>query len=217
MRHFSAAEWLELARDSTLLEQRSLMERHLADGCDKCRKLSAMWSEVVEISRREPSYTPPMDAVHSAKAAFVSERSWKWLPKIAQVAQLIFDSFRQPAPAAMRGAAATCRQLLQEAKPFVIDLRVEYEPARKIVRLTGQVLNSNEPDKEVSDVEAFLLKGEDLLSRTRANASGEFDLDFQEQEDLHLFIDIRGRKVIEIQLPTSLAEPSGMVGETKYD
>lgn len=215
MRHFSAAEWFELAQNSTSLEEKSLMERHLADGCDKCRKLSAMWREVLEISRREPSYTPPSDAVHSAKAAFVSERGWQWFPKIAQTAQLIFDSFRQPAPAAIRGAAATSRQLLQEAKPFVIDLRVEYEPARKMVRLTGQVLNSNEPDKEVSGVEVFLLKGEHLSSRTTANASGEFDLDFQEQEDLHLFIDIPGRKVIEIQLPTSLAEPGGMVRETK--
>ncbi len=176
------------------------MERHLEEGCYECRKLVLMWKEVLEIGRCEPSYNPPVYAVRSAKAGFVPDRSWKWLGQIAQVAQLIFDGSRAPASAAVRGAVTSSPQFLHEAKPFVIDLRMECLVG-KAVRLTGQVLNSNEPDKEVPDVEVFLLKGEDLAFRTTANNSGEFELEFQDEEGLQLFIDIRGRKVVEIQLP----------------
>jgi hypothetical protein len=167
---------------------------------------AAQWREVFEISRRELNYHPPADAVRSVEAMFVPEQRWKWLPQMAQAAQLLFDSIREPAPAAVRGSAASSRQFLQEARPFLIDLRIECDPARKSLRLMGQVVNSKEPNTSVADVEVFLLKGEHLAARTMANISGEFDLEFMDEEGLQLFIDIRGQKVIEIRLPASLGE-----------
>ncbi len=204
MSHFSAGQWFEFARDTALSEQKAVMQRHLEDGCQECRNLSGIWSEVLEINRRESDYHPPAGAVRSAKAMFVPERSWKWFPEIAVAARLIFDSIREATPTAVRGSMTSSRQTLQEAMPFVIDLRVECEPARKRVHLIGQVLNSKEPNKNVANVDVFLLKGEHLAAKTAANTSGEFDLEFQDEEDLKLFIDIRGQKVIEIRLPTSL-------------
>jgi hypothetical protein len=116
---------------------------------------------------------------------------------------LIFDTIREPAPEATRGPTKSYRQVLQEALPFLIDLRVECDPEQKWIRLTGQVLNSKEPDKNVTNVEVFLLKGEHLAARTKANASGEFALEFKDEEGLQLFIDVRGQQVIEIRLPSS--------------
>jgi hypothetical protein len=204
MSHFSAAQWFEFAGHMLSSEQRVLMQRHLEEGCDECRNLSVLWSEVLDISRRESSYRAQETAVESAKAIFVPEESWKWFRQIAQVAELILDSIRQPTPAAIRGSTASSRQVLHKATPFMVDLRVEYDPARKWLRLIGQVLNSAEPAKNVLDVDVFLLKGDHLATRTTANASGEFALEFQDEEGLQLFIDIRGQKVIEIRLPTSL-------------
>ena len=162
-----------------------------------------MWREVMDIGRRELNYRPPMDSVRSAKAVFVSTERWKWLPHIAQVARLIFDSSEAPAPAAIRGSKVSDRQILQEAKPYLVDVRMECESARKWVHITGKVLDSEEPDKNVADVEAFLLKGEYLAAKTKANASGEFSLEFKDEGGLQLFVDIRGKQVIEIQSPTS--------------
>jgi hypothetical protein len=162
------------------------------------------------MGRRELNYRPPVDAVRSAKAAFVSTERWKWLPRMAQVARLIFDSSQAAAPAAVRGATACDQQLLQESKPYLVDVRVECEPARKRVHLTGQVLNSEEPDKNVVDAEIFLLKGEHLAARTKANASGEFSLEFKDEEGLQLFVDIPGKQVIEIRLPSSPMNGFGM-------
>jgi hypothetical protein len=121
---------------------------------------------------------------------------------------LIFDSSQAPTAAAMRGSTVSDRQFLQEAKPYLVDVRLECESARnesarKWVHLTGQVLDSEQPDRNVADVEVFLLKGEHLAAKTKANASGEFSLEFKDEEDLQLFVDIRGKQIIEIQLPTS--------------
>jgi len=206
MGHFSAAQWFEFARDTAPSEVKALMQRHLENGCDGCQKVSRMWSEVLEISHRELNYNPPPSAIRAAEAAFVPREGWDWLPQIAELARLIFDSINNPHPAAVRGGMTSSRQFLQEAKPFMIDLRVECEPARKRVRLIGQVLNSTEPNKHVANVEVFLLNGEHLAARTKANPSGEFDLEFEEKEGLQLFIDIRGQKVIEIRLPVSSGE-----------
>jgi hypothetical protein len=215
MVHFSTAQWFEFAHGTPPPEQEAAMRRHLEEGCDACQKLSAMWKEVLELSGRESGYQPPSGAVRSVKAMFVPERRWKWLPEIAEWAQLLFDSIREPSLAAVRGSQASSRQFLQEARPFVIDLRMECEPARKKVHLIGQVVNSKEPNKNVADVEVFLLKGEHLAARTMANISGEFDLEFVDEEDLQLFIDIRGQKVIEIRLPAAPGKNHESAGGTE--
>ena len=124
-------------------------------------------------------------------------------PRLLQAAQLIFDSTLSPIQAGVRGSTLS-RQFLQEAAPFVVDLRAAFEPAQKRIRLAGQVLNSAEPQKNVSDVEIFLLKGDQLAANTKANAAGEFELEFKDDENLQLFVDIRGRKVIEIRVPSYL-------------
>lgn len=203
MIHFSSEQWFEFARNAEPAEEHPLMERHLEDGCDECRKVAAMWTEVLEIAARESRYHLPAGVVRSARAAFAPRGNWRWLTEIAQAAETIFDSMLEPIPAAVRGSAAPARQFLQEAKPFVVDLRVEFEPILKRVRLVGQVLSSTEPQKIVSDVDVFLLRGEQLAANTTANSSGEFELEFEAEENLQLFVDIRGRKVIEVRLPVS--------------
>lgn len=209
MKHFSAAEWFEFVRDSAAGRQNGSLQRHLDEGCQECGSDRAFWQEFLEIGSREPSYTPPLHIIEAAKAAFFSRAGWEWLRETAQLAGLVFDSLLAPMPVEIRGSTTSSRQFLQEAKPFMVDLRMECEPARRSVRLNGQVLNSNKPDEDVTDVDVFLLKGENLATKTSANTSGEFDLDFQDEEDLQLFIDIRGRKIIEVRLPSPLADCKG--------
>lgn len=203
MSHFSAAQWFEYVSRAGSSEGSVLIERHLGEDCGECHKFLEFWRSVIEIARREPNYRPSELAVASAKAMFEPEEPWRWFSQIAQVAKVLLDSFREPMPAAVRGSMTSSRQLLQEAKPFVIDVRLEYESARKRVRMIGQVVNSKEPAKSVSDVDIFLLDGERLAARATANSSGEFQLEFSEEAGLQLFVDIRGQKVVEILLPSS--------------
>jgi hypothetical protein len=204
MVHFSAEQWFEFARACEQPREETLpMQQHLDEGCDSCHKLVAMWREVLEIGARESRYQPPDGMQRSVRAIYVPQERWRWFPKIAETARLIFDSRSDPIPAEVRGSNLSM-QFIQEATPFVVDIRAAFEPARKSIRLAGQVLNSSEPQKNVSDVEIFLLNGDTLAANTKANASGEFELEFKEDQNLQLFVDIRGRKVIEIPVPTRL-------------
>jgi hypothetical protein len=201
MSHFSAEQWFELARGVAPAEQKIQMESHLEEGCEPCRKLFRMWTEALDISRRESRYRPPAGVIRSAKATFVPEASWKWFPEIAETAKLIFDSLTEPIPSTIRGSTTAARHFVQEAGPFLIDLRVEFEPVRNFVRVIGQVLNSVEPTEYVEDLQIYLLKGEELAGQTAGDKSGEFILEFEDVENRSLFADIGGKRVIEITLP----------------
>lgn len=181
------------------------MQSHLDQGCERCQELSETWRKVIETTRREPACRPPEGAVRAVKAAFTPEKRWGWLRQMARMAQLIFDTTREPAVAAVRGSTSSARQLMHRAEPFIIDLRLESEPLQKRISLIGQVLNSKDTKKEVKGVEVVLLSGERLLAKTAANSSGEFALKFEKEEDLRLFINIEGHRAIGIVLPESEA------------
>lgn len=213
MSHFSAEQWFDYVGKIGPSEVFAPIERHLTEGCGECKELFEFWKEVLEIAQREASFRPSDALVESVKEAFKPEDNWRWFPQIAQLAKLLFDSLQASIPAAVRGPTSGSRQLLQEAKPFVIDLRLEHEPARKRTRVIGQVLNSEEPAKNVTDVDIFLLDGERLVARTAVNDSGEFQMEFVEEEGLQLFVDIRARKIVEILLPHSIAKEKAAAGQ----
>lgn len=200
MSHFSAEGWFDFARGTLSPEQRAPMQCHLDSECDQCFKVFETWRTVLEIVSREAVYRPPASAVRCVKAAYVSGNPWRWLPQVARMARLVFDSFRQPA-AAVRSSMPSSRQFLHEAEPFVIDVRVESEPAQKRVWLTGQVLNSEKPDMKIEGVDVVLLSGERLIAKTAANPSGEFEFEYHHETGLQLFINIRGQRAIGIVLP----------------
>jgi hypothetical protein len=200
MNHFSAEGWFDFARGELSPDERAQMQSHLDSECDQCFKAFGTWQKVLQIVGREVAYRPPASAVQFVKAAYLSGRRGTWFPQLARMAQLVFDSFRNPA-AAVRGSMPCTRQFLHEAEPFVIDLRVESEPAQKHTWLTGQVLNSEKPDMKIEAVDVLLLSGERLIAKTATNPSGEFEFEYHDERDLQLFINIRGQRAIGIALP----------------
>jgi hypothetical protein len=178
------------------------MQAHLEQGCAECLKSWTFWRLILDVSSRETSYSPGPDAIRAAKDAYIHGESWKWLREVAQFAELVFDSFRQASPAMVRGAGPTCRQLVHDAEPFVIDLRLESDPIGRRTFLTGQVLNSANPEEMLGDIDVVLLSGERLIKRTVATNSGEFELELGHEQDMQLFINIRGERAIGITLPS---------------
>lgn len=202
MSHFSAAGWFDFARGALSQEEKTPMQHHLDEGCGQCFKVLDIWQTVLKTVRREPGYRPSESAVRCAKAQYVAQARWTWLPQIARMARLTFDTSHHLA-AAVRSSMPSSRQFLYKAEPFVIDLRVESEPAQKRVWLMGQVLNSKKPDMKIDDVDVVLLSGERLLAKTTSNPAGEFEFEFDDGKALQLFINIRGRRAIGIVLPDS--------------
>jgi hypothetical protein len=202
MSHFSAAGWFDFARGTLPPEERAAMQHHLDQDCDRCFKVLNMWQTVLDTVRREPAYRPSANAVRCVKAAYLSESRWKWLPQMARMARLVFDTSHHAA-AAVRSSVPCSRQFLYKAEPFVIDLRVELEPSQSRVWLMGQVLNARKPDMKTEDVDVVLLSGERLVAKTTTNPAGEFEFEFDDGKGLQLFINIRGQRAIGIVLPDS--------------
>lgn len=203
MNHFSPSDWIDLARAVLDTAQATRLESHLREGCEECRKSSDLWRQLLACSAREAEYEPPASAVRAIKAAYASAEPARWLPRIAQFARLVFDSFNHPELAMVRASAPSSRRLLHEMEPFAIDLRLESDPVRKRTSLMGQVLNSRHPDELTTGIDVVLLSGEHVVKRTSANAEGEFELDFGPEHDLQLFINIRGHRAIGIVLPAA--------------
>jgi hypothetical protein len=150
---------------------------------------------------RDKDYTPSEHSIRLAKAAFVAERHWTPLPRIATVARLIFDSLQQPAVASVRSSQVASKQVIYQAEPFVIDLRLEAETGRQKVSLIGQILNSRRSTRKLEGVSVILLSGDREVAKTATNAQGEFDFEFENQDGLQLHITIGGQKAVGIILP----------------
>jgi len=201
MDHFPPSDWVDFVRGVLPPSQSALMNTHLAQGCRECLKTSATWNLVLDLSAREASRQPPADAVHIAKAAYVPAQPERWLPTVAEFARLIFDSSRQTSAAMVRSHLPSSRLFLHEAEPFTIDLRLDSDPLRQRISLMGQVLNSKEPEEHTNRIDVVLLSGERTVKKTSANSAGEFDLEFTPENNLQLFINIRGQRAIGIVLP----------------
>ncbi len=201
MNHFPPGDWIDLARGILTPSQTARIQSHLREGCGECLKSSELWRLVLNVSTDEADNEPPDGVVRAVKAAYVSAKPERWLPQMAQFARLLFDSFRQPDTALVRAAMQSSRQLLHEIEPFTIDLRLESDSLKKRIFLTGQILNSERPDEPTARIDVVLLSGERLVEKTIANAEGEFEMNFGPEDDLQLFINIRGERAIGVPLP----------------
>jgi hypothetical protein len=201
MNHFPPGDWIDLARGVLDPAQAARLGRHLREECEECGKAWEFWRQLLTFSARETGYQPPESAVSAAKAAYVSAAPDQWLPRLAQFARLVFDSFDHPQLAMVRASAQSSRHLLHELEPFAIDLRLEFDAVRNRTSLMGQVLNSRHPDELTTGIDVVLLSGEHVVKRTTVNAEGEFELAFGPEKDLQLFINIRGHRAIGIVLP----------------
>jgi len=108
MSHFSTEDWLEFARDTVSSEQGTAMQDHLDQGCNECLIQAETWRTVLEMAQRDIVRGPPESAVRLVKSAYLTERPWGQATGIDRIANLVFDSFLQLAPA---GFEVRCLQV----------------------------------------------------------------------------------------------------------
>jgi len=201
MNHFSSRDWFEFVRGVAAPALKERMQQHLEFECDQCQNVLRLWQSTLEVATRLRAYEPPEHLVESVMAAFQTERRWSPVGPFTKLARLVSDSFRQPSLAAVRSSAPVSQQLVYEAEPFIIDLRLQSEPGRQRVSLIGQILNANKPSRTIEGVEVVLLSGNHEIAKNTTNALGEFDFEFGDEQGLQLYITLRGRKALGIILP----------------
>lgn len=122
------------------------------------------------------------------KSSSLLEGARKALSQGAQIATLVFDSFRQSLPEGVRTVAPRARQLLYQAGKFTVDLRLDTGPDGAF--LVGQVMDSTRPDQGVADVPVTLFRSRTSVSKTVTNTLGEFQSELEDPNELRLSIAI---------------------------
>jgi hypothetical protein len=177
------------------------MQQHLDAGCKACWKALELWRHTLEIADREAAYQPPESAVRSVKGAFALYKPAEAGSRVREIAQLILDTFQQPALAGVRSTSSATRQLLYKAGPFHIDVRLERLPGSSRLSLVGQVMDATDSRKGLHELPVILRSGEQKKARTKTNQFGEFQLEFDPAEELHLSFELS--REMEVVIPLS--------------
>jgi hypothetical protein len=194
MEHFSEQAWADFGRGFSAPEKARGIKTHLSTNCADCKATSRFWSRLQTMARAEREYSAPADLVRLAKLEFAAKhelQAEKW-----SLASVLFDSFSQPLLAGVRSSAAIARQVVYEAEGLTVDLRFDVVVPSGRVSAVGQILDRQTPRELLtgSPVVVWTENGQ-LVATTTANAYGEFQLEFEAQDDLRLTARVGGRRV----------------------
>jgi hypothetical protein len=197
MAHFSEEVWADYVRGMAASDVTQKLSAHLADKCVDCTKASAAWERIRNVALREMQFQAPQDLVRLAKLQFVVD-----VPQPEDLwAGVAFDTAMQPATAGIRGGLIHARQVIYEAESLTVDLRFERNLSGSAISVAGQVLDRQEPLSWVNDAVVVLWtdKGR-MVSKTEVNECGEFQLEFEPQNQLRMSVITTGRKTLRIAL-----------------
>ena len=172
MPHFSSEIWADFVRNTLEQEGRATVQRHLDTGCGVCLEALTAWARVRDIAAREREYQPPESAVRTIRGLPAIHSQWRR----AGIATLLFDSFAILGAVGVRSAAGAARQMLYGVDNYRIDLHLQTKTDSDVISLVGQVLISGEPARPAGPTTVALLKGRRIVSTSRTNEFGEFQL-----------------------------------------
>ena len=186
MEHFATERWIDFVNQAVDTNEKQSMERHLQQGCKRCRKTVSLWQKVWQSAASEANYQPPEHAVRLAKAAFAEAGLAGQRKGAPSRIKLLFDSFLQPAFEGARSAGASTRQMLYRADPFQIDIQVEAAAGRNRIVVTGQLLNLSNPGilDEGTRIALSNMRGKVVNAMT--NQFGEFSGEIENSGDLQM-------------------------------
>jgi hypothetical protein len=197
--HFDDIVWLGFVRGSLTSDEKSSMEQHVTVGCGECSAAHAFWAKVMDFVARQADYEPNPSDVRLVTAAFAGEK-----PPVPMsgwtLAQLISDSFRDPAPAGFRSALMQARHIVFCAGQWTISLRMKNE-ADDQVFLAGQITKPDSDRWEPGQMEVTLLRVDSPVENVTTNGSGEFQLRYRGAFDMRLFVKVSESGTLEIPLP----------------
>ena len=208
MKHFSLEEWTDFARGIAPRDVTTHMQQHLDGGCADCAGAATTLKRVATSAAAESHYQPDADTVRIAKAHFAILG-----PKAKRVhLPLIFDSLAAPAPAGIRAALITSRQLLYRKDNRAIDIRLEHAPEHRDGILIGQVLETGHPGTNAGSILVEMLDAGKVIGSTATTSFGEFQFLYPPEKEVELCFGISSKQVFWIKIPPLAHLPeSGVV------
>lgn len=198
MRHFPLAQWTDFVRGLLPEADRRAMRDH-ASGCAGCRRTRDLLGRVWTIGRADGRYEAPAYAIRCARAisSLRQPESVQLLPKV--LARLVYDSFREPQPAGVRGRQRLSRQALYEAGEYSLDLRLESGTDGRVA-LIGQIASRRNPARSMKNVPVLLLEDKEIVASSVSNEFGEFHMGYSPRGHLRLYVPVQDGKSIQVAL-----------------
>jgi hypothetical protein len=204
MKHFTTEEWIDFANEAVAGSKRQDMDRHLEEGCPRCKKTVSLWQKVRQTAKSAAECQPPESAVRIAKAGFTGVRLEGKLANAPGLVQVLFDSFLQPSVAGARSSGSGTRQMLYRADPYQVDLQIEAKPGANKLVVTGQLLDLRNPDVPGRDVPVIISNLRGHVVQTVTNEFGEFREEIRASSDLELKLLGDDEKAVIISLRDAL-------------
>jgi hypothetical protein len=186
MKHFTTEQWIDFVNEVVSPDAKRDMQKHLAQGCEACDRELSVWQKVLNAAKAEGGYEPPAEALRMAKAVFASSILTSRRKEACTWANVVFDSFLQPAVEGARSAAAGSRQMLYRADPYQIDVQIEMGADRRTLVITGQVLDLRQPGLSGRGVLVVVSNLRGQVVRTTTNQFGEFRSEIPDSGNLEL-------------------------------
>ena len=169
---------------------------HLASGCQRCNQLLSTLSRIQRIGRFDAAHQPPSSAVRSVKALSGFGRSRRRSRLVNM--RLSFDSLLSPCLVGARSMHTSSRHLVFYSQNFALDLRMDCERSARDVVVVGQLLNRDWGP--LSDVPAYLLSGDRVVSHSTTGRLGEFHMECQPHGPMHLQLVVNDEELIDVEL-----------------
>jgi hypothetical protein len=198
--HFGDVAWVDFVRGALGVNEAKLMQQHLIDECGECLKAHAFWTRITDVISREPEYEPDASDIRVVKAAFAHANSGMAASKMTTTAQVIFDSFRDAAPAGFRSALMHARYLVFRSSRWTISVRIKSDSGNQVF-LAGHITERESAEGELGRMQVTLLNGAKPLETATTNRSGEFHLQYRDTVDVRLLVKVSGSEDLEIRLP----------------
>ncbi len=190
--HLSLETALDLIEGRLEKEKEEFWRRHLGV-CGECVREISRWQQLeTELKRVHLKNATGQDVTRAVKL-FPHGRDEGGSQIRSVLAELISDSFLQPAMAGARGASHDARQMVMRAEEFDIHIKIWGEPDHR--QMLGQVLPRT-GEHFVQGARFHLLRNGERLETTAVDESGEFHFADVPEGDLSLQIDLPNLTVI---------------------
>jgi hypothetical protein len=193
-------------------EQRSEMQRHLDGGCRECRQAVRFWMHVTAAASHEKQYAPPASALRLVSGQFGLQRPGR--RSVGEAMKLAFDSLLHPFHAGISSSGTSARHLLYRSGNYSVDLRVALQAATGQIDMVGQVLNSGDPDRGISDIPVYLQCDDGSWRGVTTNPLGEFHFECPPSDSLRLSFGVNPKRTLVISIPMTQDVPSPNVRPT---
>ena len=177
-------------------EARTQVIDHLGTGCKRCNQLFDQLSQIQRIGRFDSTHSPPEGVLRTVKAlsGFARSRRRTRLVKM----RLSFDSLLSPSTGGARSLHTSSRHLVFYSQNFALDLRMDYERSVRDMVVVGQLLNRDWGP--LSDVPAYLVSGERVVSHATTGRLGEFHMECRPGGPMNLRLVVNDEELIDVDL-----------------